>query len=71
MSKPTVFVNEKRPCGCTTEGFGECAVKWYDYEVKCVDCKNWTREYGDVSLNMNEDGSEQGWLCPKCAADGE
>ena len=60
------FVNEKRVCGCTIEGFGDEAVRWNDYEIKCVECGAWTASYGEVSVSMNKDGTEQGWLCPSC-----
>lgn len=63
----TQFANEKRKCGRTTEGHGERAVIWWDYEVKCGECETWTRHYGDVSVQVGDNPDTQAWLCPACA----
>jgi len=66
----TKFINEKRKCGSTTEGFGPDQFTWYDYEVKCP-CGCWTKSYGDVSQQVDNDPNVHQWLCPKCVAESE
>lgn len=61
------FVNEKRVCGKTVEGFGPDAHQWVHHEVKCP-CGVWTREYGEVSEQVGDNPDHQAFLCPKCAA---
>ena len=61
----TKFVNQKRKCGSTTEGFGPDAFVWYDYEILCP-CGQWSKEYGDISRQVGDDPDVQEWLCPKC-----
>lgn len=60
-------VTEKRVCGCTIEGFGEYQTRWNDYEIKCVECGKWSREYGEVSI-VDDNGDERD-ICNKCAAE--
>lgn len=63
----TKFVNEKRICGKTVEGFGEYATTWADYETKCGECGRWVRKLGDVSTQVGDNPDCQAMLCEACA----
>lgn len=63
----TRFVNDRRPCGRTVEGFGEYRTTWVDYELKCS-CGKWFKGGSDVSEQVGDDENAHAWLCPACAA---
>lgn len=64
----TRFVNEKRVARVEYEGFGEHRTAWPTYEVRCGDCNKWTRDYGEVSVQVGDNPDEHAWVCPACAA---
>ncbi len=66
----TIFTNEKRPAGGTTEGHGEHRTFWPNFEVLCP-CGTWTSDYGNASRQVGEDTNVQEWLCPGCTAESD
>lgn len=64
----TTFTNPKRVCGRTTEGHGEYATVWRDYEILCPDCERWRKDYGEFSRQVGDDPDVQEWICGECAS---
>ncbi len=64
----TIFTNERRQAGGTTEDFG--ATFWPNFEVLCP-CGQWTSNYGDASRQIGDNPDEQEWLCPACVAESD
>lgn len=55
------YHNPKRCVGALQEYPG--TTTWYDYEIKCVECGRWRRDYGQFSTEI--DGKHY-WLCMEC-----